>query len=108
MDLIGEKYKYSPLLNFAAAKISVKLGNNKQCIYILENRPPHLKAFSFPHLDYLLAIAKLNDLNLTDSKKYFLRYLSNFKGKSYKKSAYQKLAWISYLNSEKKKLRLIF
>tara|TARA_B000000565_G_scaffold255833_1_gene238234 strand:- start:9897 stop:11372 length:1476 start_codon:yes stop_codon:yes gene_type:complete len=108
MDLIGEKYKYSPLLNFAAAKISVKLGNNKQCIYILENRPPHLKAFSFPHLDYLLAIAKLNDLNLTDSKKYFLRYLSNFKGKSYKKSAYQKLAWISYLNSEKKEVKANF
>jgi len=97
LNRIGERYKNNILLNFAAARLASSLGMNEYCIKILENRPRNNNAFSFYYLDYLQAMSYLYKLEFNKSKNYFDLFISNFKGENYIKSAYHKLAWISFL-----------
>ena len=99
LDEIDEDYKSHLLLTFAAARLSQKLGANKNTILILENKPTSDSYFQFSYLDYLLGMSKLYELDI-DSKEYFVRFLDKTKGDNYVKSAYQKMAWISILLEE--------
>ena len=99
LNRIGETYKNNILLNFAAARLSSSLGMNEYCIKILENRPRNNNAFSFYYLDYLQAMSYLYKLEFNKSKKHF--DFLNLKKESYIKSAYHKLAWISFLKRKK-------
>jgi len=100
LDDIGSKYSDNYLLNFAAARLSHALGVNDLCVKVLENRPTIQGKFSFHYLDYLLGMSYLYKLEYEKSKVYFTLFLSNFKGNNYIKSAYHKLAWISFLQGE--------
>ena len=99
LDEIDEDYKSHLLLTFAAARLSQKLGANKNTILILENKPTSDSYFQFSYLDYLLGMSKLYELDKT-SKEYFVKFLDETKGDNYVKSAYQKMAWISILLEE--------
>ena len=101
LDKIGDEYKKNYLLNFAAARLSNALGMNGFCINILENRPEIEGKYPFHYLDYLLGMSYLYKLDYEKSELYFNRFLKNFKGNNYIKSAYHKLAWISYLKGER-------
>ena len=104
LDRIGEKYTNNYLLNFAAARLSYNLGQNDLTLQILENRPSTVNKYPFHYLDYLLGMSYLYKLEYEKSEQYFNRFLNNFKGNNYIKSAYHKLALIADLqyNSEKK------
>jgi hypothetical protein len=104
LDRIGEKYTNNYLLNFAAARLSYNLGQNDLTLQILENRPSTVNKYPFHYLDYLLGMSYLYKLEYEKSEQYFNRFLDNFKGNNYIKSAYHKLALIADLqyNSEKK------
>ena len=97
LDRIGHKYKKNHLLNFAAARLAHKLGDNDYCLSILQDRPSKNNKFPFYYLDYLQGMAHLYRLEYELSKSFFNRFVKNFKGNNYIKSAYHKLAWISYL-----------
>jgi len=99
LEKIAEDYSLNYLLNFAAARLSAKLGMNDFTIKILESRPNSKGKYPFYYLDYLLGMSKLYQLD-SSAAKHFNYFLSNFKGKNYIKSAYQKLAWIAYLNTD--------
>ena len=100
LDKIGEGYTANYLLNFAAARLSHALGENDLCIKVLENRPDDQGKYPFHYLDYLQGMSFLYTLDYEKSEIFFNRFLKNFKGNNYIKSAYQKLAWIAFLQEK--------
>ena len=100
LDEIGSEYSDNYLLNFAAARLLHALGENDLCIKVLENRPAAEGKFPFHYLDYLQGMSYLYTLNYDKSEMLFNRFLNDFKGNNYIKSAYHKLAWISFLQEK--------
>lgn len=100
LNMIGEGYKENILLNFAAARLSHNLGKNDSCLYILKNRPSSKSTFPFYYLDYLQGMSYLYKLEIEDAKQEFEYYIKNFNGVSYIKSAYHRLACISFLQQD--------
>ena len=101
LDDIGNEYSDNYLLNFAAARLSYALGENDFCIKVLENRPAAEGKYPFHYLDYLQGLSYLYTLNYDKSEIFFNRFLNNFKGNNYIKSAFQKLAWIAFLQEKR-------
>ena len=87
----------SDLLVFCAARLSNKMGDNQRTLKILEQVKPSNNKINFYYLDYLYAMSKLYQLNFEEAENSFLRFVSNFKGDNYIKSAYHKLSIISFL-----------
>jgi tetratricopeptide (TPR) repeat protein len=87
----------NPLLIFVKATILSKAGKTDEAISILKGYHIEQEEFPFRYLDYLTGLNKLNRLD-PDACLYFIRFLENFKGRNYIKSAYQKLAWTFLLN----------
>jgi len=96
-SLIGK----SPLLAYAAAAYFLHNGKNDQALMLLQNRPVGKEYYPFHYLEYLTGVAKLNKLD-PGARLYFLRFVVNFKGNNFIKSAYQRLAWIELLNNNLK------
>ncbi|MHC1776628.1 MAG: tetratricopeptide repeat protein [Lentimicrobium sp.] len=90
----------SPLLIYAASVYSLHTGKNSLALKFLLNRPKGPAYYPFHYLEYLTGIAELNKLN-TGARIHFLRFVVNFKGKNFIKSAYQRIAWIELLNDNK-------
>jgi hypothetical protein len=88
--------EYNPLLTFAKASIAIKTSRNNDAISFLEKRPEVAEQYPFYYLDLLTGEAKLNRLDM-DADVYIKKYIDNFKGASYIKTAYQKLAWFALL-----------
>jgi len=84
---------------FALLSIYLYSAGNDKCIELLENRPINKNEFQLHYLDFIHGTAKLNILD-ADGKKYFESYINNFKGRSFVKAAYQKLAWFDLLNGD--------
>lgn len=81
------------LLNhFIAASVALHTGKNDKAIQILSSRPSGKEYFPFPYLHAMLGQAKLNRLD-KDAAQYLRRYLDEFKGMTYIKDAYRRLAW---------------
>jgi len=99
LDRIGDRYKENILLNFTAARLSYTLGYNDKCLQILSDRPSSLSMLNFYYLDYLQAMAYMYKLDLNNAKKKFRYFLTYYKGNNYIKSAYHKLALISFLQN---------
>lgn len=82
----------SPLLIYAVSSFLFNQGKNDLALDLLVNRPVSKSTYSFHYLDYLTGIGYLNKLD-RKARIYFLKYVSQFKGKNYIKSAYQRIAW---------------
>jgi tetratricopeptide (TPR) repeat protein len=84
-----------PLMDFAKARILQKNGRTDEAIALLEtsliSRP-----YVFPYLQFLLGEMKLSRMD-ADANKALDIYLRIFKGNSYMKAAYHKLAWHALL-----------
>ncbi len=84
-----------PLIDFAKARVLQRSGKTDAAIGVLElslkKRPT-----SFPYLHFLLGEMKLSRMDV-DANEPLKAYTILFKGKSYLKSAQQKLAWHSLL-----------
>ncbi|MGE0635677.1 MAG: tol-pal system YbgF family protein [Bacteroidia bacterium] len=87
---------YHPLLTFAKASIAIKTSRNNDAISFLEKRAESAEQYPFYYLDLLTGEAKLNRLDM-DADVYIKKYIDNFKGASYIKTAYQKLGWFNLL-----------
>ena len=85
------------LMIFSAARLSNKLGENEKTVKILQNRTQSNSQFDFHYLNYLYAMSKLYQLDFKNAKDYFLKFVNNYNGQNYIKSAYHKLFLISYL-----------
>ena len=91
----------NPLACFVKANVALRTDRGDEAIKILENRPSSKQFHTFFYLDYMLGVAKLQRLD-KDADVPLLRYVENFKGKNFIKDAYQKLAWHSLLQNDRK------
>lgn len=89
------KYK-SSLLNFCGASVAAKEKNKEKLSYYLNDVKSTER---FCYLIYLKGIQTLN-AGKKDAAPYFHRYFNCFKGQSYIKATYQKLAWIALLKQD--------
>jgi hypothetical protein len=87
--------KINLLLTYGAASLYINNGENDEALKLLINRPDGPGYYKIHYLDYLTGTSLLNKMN-PSCRLYLLRYVNSYKGTSYVKSAYQKLAW-SYL-----------
>jgi hypothetical protein len=79
--------------------VASKSGHNDEAINILRARPTGSVYQSFPYLDFLLANAKLNKLDLSSAND-FSRFLLLNKGVNYIKDSNLHLAWVALLRGD--------
>jgi tetratricopeptide (TPR) repeat protein len=101
MKYVGRVSDASLLKSYLKAYVCVKKGHNEEAINTLANRPTGQQYQSFPYLDYLMGIARLNKLDLTAAT-YFNKFLQANKGVSYIKDSYLHLAWIELISGDAK------
>ena len=82
----------NPLLIFIKASILTRAGKTDDALATLGKYHQGVNDLNFYYLDYLTGLNKLNRMD-PDADLYFIRFLKNFRGLNYIKSAYQKLAW---------------
>ena len=97
LDKIGDRYQNNLLLSFAAARLAHSLGQNDYCLKILNERPKNSDVLKFYYLDYLEGMCYLYMLDLAKATQKIQYFLENFAGQNFIKSAYHKLALISFL-----------
>lgn len=86
----------SLLKSYLQAYVCSKTAHNEEAIKILADRPMGNAYQAFPYLDYLMAIARLNKLDLS-AETYFDRFLQTNKGVNYVKDSNLHLGWIALL-----------
>lgn len=94
-----EERKLGPLHLFALNSIYLYSAENEKAIALLAARDQYKDVFPLHYLEFMLGSARLNKLDL-DAEKSFHFYLDNFKGSSFVKAAYQKLAWLDLLQGD--------
>ncbi len=89
----------SPLMIYARATILMRNGLNDRALEVLRERHRQKTEFPFRYLDYLEGAALLNKLD-PGAAAWFGRFVSSFRGVSYIRSAYHKMAWASWLKND--------
>lgn len=83
------------LLSYMLGHIAMQTAHTDEAIRVLQQRPSGTAYTSFPYMDYLLGVAKLNRLD-EDAPEYLQKFLSESKGSNYIKDAWLRIGW-SYL-----------
>ena len=91
----------SPLLIFTFANIYSRAGENDKVIKLLTDCPRTSDRYAFQYIDFMLGVAKLNRLD-ADACYPMLKFLGNFKGKNYIRSAYMHLSWFYLIQNDNK------
>ena len=91
-----------PLLCYSLASIYMKSGKNDKAMAILQNSNRSEEYYPYNYLDYLLGETKLYKFD-DEAIVFFEKYLNEFQGKNYQKSAYRKIAWYYLINGNKNK-----
>ncbi len=86
---------------YTKASIALYTGHNEEAIALIDQRPSGEGYLSIPFFDYLRGLAALRSWN-PHSEEYFKRFLQNFHGRNYIKSAWQKIAWSRLLQGDEK------
>lgn len=94
----------SPLINYSIAHVYFIDGKNEQMLTTLQNFKSEKGAMPLHYLTYMLGNAKLFRLDYSADQAY-LKFINNYKGKNFKKSAYQRLAWITALKGDTSQYR---
>ncbi|MFN8153584.1 MAG: hypothetical protein U0Y08_04755 [Bacteroidia bacterium] len=81
-----------PLMLFAKCNLHANAAENDSVIYLLSTRDKSTNTGSLPYLLYMEANARLHNLE-PEAEKLYLEYLRQYKGKSYRQSCLQRMAW---------------
>ena len=94
-----QDYKENLLSNYFRGSMALKLNKNRIALKTLTNRPHHYTYEPFYLMSYYLGVSKLYK---TDSSAVLelKSFIHNYKGKSYLKSAYEKLSWFYVINGD--------
>lgn len=84
---------------YAIAHIGVYGFHNDEAIAAIKKEEGNEYYIKFPLLDYILGIGKTYRLD-EYANFYFQRFINNYKGKDYLKSAYQKMAWNNLIKDD--------
>ncbi|QNL51189.1 tetratricopeptide repeat protein [Olivibacter sp. SDN3] len=91
---------HSLLKVYVQAYTSFKTGHNDAAITYLTNRPKDPSYTSYPYLDYLLAMAKINKLDLS-AINTFQHFVKTSNGASMVKDAYLHMAYVALIKGDK-------
>jgi tetratricopeptide (TPR) repeat protein len=95
----------SPMVCLAYVNILMKAGFNDKAIQAISTCERNGNRIALNYLDYLLGIASLNRLD-HNAHLPFLKFLAEFRGQNYIKSAYEHLAWYYLINNDHEKYRV--
>lgn len=90
----------SLLKTYLQAYVCIKNAHNDEAIAILNTKPTGAAYQTFPYLDYLMGIARLNKLDYTTADNYFDKFLQTNKGVNYVKDSNLHLGWIALLKND--------
>lgn len=90
-----------PLMLFAKGVFHFANAENDSVIKILSTRTNTDEMYHLDYLEYMEGMARLNNLDLT-AENHFKKYVAEFKGMTFIKSAYQRLAWIRLIQGDEK------
>jgi hypothetical protein len=102
---INQQKQLNPVLSFVYADICMHNGNSAEALnHLLKNKYAENTFFKFHYLNYLIGMAKLYHLD-DDAHVYLEAYVNEFKGATFVKAAYLKLAYhyLLHQNTEKYK-----
>lgn len=90
---INQQKQVNPVLSFIYADICMHNGNSAEAVaHLMKNNYPEHTYYKFHYLNYLLGMAKLYHLE-DDAPLYLEAYVNEFKGQTFVKAAYIKLAY---------------
>ena len=89
----------SPLLVFLEANTLITAGRPADALNVLKTFQPSKSQYPLFYLEYLTGMLKLNNLDF-EAAQNFTRFTDGFRGNSFQKSAWHKLAWISLLKND--------
>ncbi|MBL0339447.1 MAG: hypothetical protein IPP71_00090 [Bacteroidetes bacterium] len=103
--LLLDKMKISipekgPLQLFIEANTLLLSGKYEQSLHVLKTYKQNKDGYPLYYLNYLSGMMRLNQLDMTADTDFYY-FINNYKGKSFIKSAYHKLAWICLLKGDK-------
>lgn len=87
-----------PLMLFATCVYHFANSENDSIIKLLGNRKAN-EEFHLHYLDYMEGMARLNNMDFS-AESCFKKYISGFKGMTFIKSTYQRLAWCRLLQGD--------
>lgn len=90
------------LIQFTSSRIAHRLHENEIVIDILENRTSSTEHYPFKYLEFLLGEAKLYKLD-SSCINHFNNYINGYGGKSYKKAAMLRIAWMYLMLNKQEK-----
>ncbi|MEP7263557.1 MAG: hypothetical protein ABI772_03625 [Bacteroidota bacterium] len=90
-----------PLMLFAKGVFHFANAENDSVIKILSTRSKPDETYHLDYLEYMEGMAVLNSLDFS-AENHFKKYVAEFRGKTFIKSAYQRLAWIRLMQGDKK------
>jgi tetratricopeptide (TPR) repeat protein len=95
----------SPLVLYSLVNLKIRSGKNDEAIRLLSsfNRP--VGSYPFYYLDYLLGVSKLNRLD-QDAYLPLMKFVADFRGMNYIRSAYEHLAWYFLIQGKMGKYRM--
>ncbi|NOT37559.1 MAG: hypothetical protein HOP11_09310 [Saprospiraceae bacterium] len=92
----NSKISKNNVLNyFISTKLLMRSGKMKEAAELVQN-VTEAEKLKLPYLYYVSGLIKLQNLD-AECEKEFLQYLRLFKGNSFVKDSYQKLAWMSLI-----------
>lgn len=91
----------SLLRTYLRAYAALKAGHSKDALEELNKRPTAPFYQSYPYLDYVTGMAKMQNLDPSAALS-FTNYLKNYKGVNLIKDSYMRLAWLELLRSNTK------
>jgi len=92
----------SPLMAYCFANLNARAGKNDEVIRLLDQSFFTADRYPFHYLSYLSGMAKLNRMD-PDAHLKLLKYVASYKGRSYIRAAYQRLAWHYLLHGDMEK-----
>jgi tetratricopeptide (TPR) repeat protein len=101
MKTSGEMDRESLLKTYIRAYAGVKMGNTKNALVELSKKPSGPVYQSYPYLDYLTGIAKMQNLDPT-AVLSFNTYLKGYRGVNLIKDTYLQLAWLELIRGNTK------
>lgn len=104
LSTLNKETNVQPLIVFAKLSILKKMAHTEEAIKILDEYQPSETSYPFHYLTYLRGLFNLNRLD-ESANIYFQKYLNEFKGGSYVKSSYQKMAWLALIEGDENKYK---
>ncbi len=95
----------SPLYIYMLSNVYSHMGNNDKALEELKNYKPLSTSIRFDYLTYLKGVLMLHQAK-PQARQHFFKFISDFEGMHYVKSAYHKIAWTYLLEGDLKQYEL--